>query len=124
MLSSNVLVNVETRYLQSQSDPEQKQFVFSYTITITNDGSEAIQLLTREWTINDADGKVTQVAGDGVVGKQPVIQPGEAFSYTSGTVLTTPIGSMHGHYGICDQQGELHQVAIPAFRLAVPHILH
>lgn len=119
-----VSIHVETRFLDAQSDAKQKQFVFAYTIKITNISFEPVQLLTREWTINDADGKVTQVAGDGVVGQQPWIQPGETFSYTSGTVLTTPLGSMHGNYGISRANGDLQKVAIPAFRLAVPKILH
>lgn len=119
-----VSISVETRYLDAQSDPKQNQYVFSYTIQVTNQSSEPVQLLTREWIINDADGKITKVAGDGVVGQQPWIGPGETFSYTSGTVLTTPLGSMRGSYGLSMVDGTMQNVTIPAFRLAVPKILH
>lgn len=124
MTKLSIMVEVETQYLDAQSDPDQEQFVFAYTITIANRSDQRIQLLTREWTINDADGKVTQVAGDGVVGKQPFIEPGNEFTYTSGTVLTTPLGSMHGQYGMVLDSGQSFAVDIPAFRLAVPNILH
>lgn len=124
MAKLSIVVEVETQYLDAQSDPDQEQFVFAYTITIANRSDQRIQLLTREWTINDADGKITQVAGDGVVGKQPFIEPGSDFTYTSGTVLTTPLGSMHGQYGMVLDSGQSFAVDIPAFRLAVPNILH
>lgn len=120
----NVHIEVKTRYLDNQSDPANRQYVFSYTITIANQGDAAVQLMTREWTINDADGKITQVTGDGVVGQQPVIEPGQAFTYTSGTVLTTPLGSMQGRYGFIDNDGTINKVEIAPFRLAVPHLLH
>lgn len=119
-----VIVEVRTRYLEAQSSPQQDQYVFSYTITIRNQRTDCIQLLTRAWRIHDADGKITEVSGDGVIGQQPFIPPGESFTYTSGTVLTTPLGSMQGHYGICDEQGDLHEVEVAPFRLAVPSILH
>lgn len=119
-----VEVNVTTQYLAAQSAPDSQQYVFAYTITIHNRGDVPVQLLNRAWQITDANHKITRVAGDGVVGQQPLIAAGESYSYTSGTVLATPIGSMQGHYGMVDQNGELFQVDIPSFRLAVPNILH
>lgn len=124
MSSNDVHLSIDTQYLESQSDPESDQFVFAYTITITNDSLRRVQLLTREWTISDADGKVTQVNGEGVVGKQPQLEPGESFKYTSGTVLKTPLGSMEGSYGMLWDNGTPWQLQIPTFRLAKPNILH
>lgn len=121
---SNVAIEVKTHYLAAQSDPDQGQYVFAYTITITNTGEQSVQLLNRAWRITDADHKVTRVAGDGVVGEQPHIAPGESFSYTSGTVLATPIGTMEGHYGMVAEDGTKFDAKIPSFRLAVPNILH
>lgn len=117
-------VTVATEYLSNQSEPGQKQFVFSYTITIKNNGEEPVQLLSRKWEITDADGKTTEVIGEGVVGKQPTIQPGKAFTYTSGTVLRTPIGHMQGSYGMVNPNGEHWELDIPVFTLAKPNILH
>ena len=124
MSVETIEIKVKTQYLSAQSAPEQNQYVFAYTITITNHGETPVQLLNREWRITDADHKITRVAGEGVVGQQPQIAPGESFSYTSGTVLATPIGSMQGSYGMIDAQGESFQVTIPSFRLAIPNILH
>ncbi|RUO57824.1 Co2+/Mg2+ efflux protein ApaG [Pseudidiomarina insulisalsae] len=121
---SNISIAVKTHYLGAQSDPDNGQYVFAYTITITNNGDVAVQLLNRAWRITDADHKITRVAGEGVVGEQPHITPGESFSYTSGTVLATPIGTMEGHYGMVDAKGHKFDVTIPSFRLAVPNILH
>jgi ApaG protein len=120
----NVEISVTTQYLPAQSAPDNQQYVFAYTITIRNTGEVPVQLLNRAWQITDANHKITRVAGDGVVGQQPLIAAGETYSYTSGTVLATPIGSMQGHYGMVDQDGELFQVDIPSFRLAIPNILH
>lgn len=123
-MSSEIEIVVKTKYLEGQSDPAQKQFVFAYTIEITNRSQQAMQLLTREWIIRDADGKTTQVSGDGVVGKQPWIKPGDSFTYTSGTVLNTPLGSMQGAYGLVTTDGDKFQAQIPAFSLALPNMLH
>ncbi len=119
-----VEISVTSQYLPAQSAPEQQQYVFAYTITIHNSGDVPVQLLNRAWQITDANHKITRVAGDGVVGQQPLIAAGESYSYTSGTVLATPLGSMQGHYGMVDNQGDLFQVEIPSFRLAIPNILH
>lgn len=124
MTAALVKIEVTTQYLSAQSAPEQNQYVFAYTITITNNSEQNVQLLDRDWKITDADHKITRVAGDGVVGQQPHIAPGESFSYTSGTVLATPIGSMQGHYGMIDANGERFSAEIPSFRLAIPNILH
>lgn len=121
---NNIDISVTTQYPASQSVPADNQYVFAYTITITNNGTEKVQLIDRAWQITDAERKVTRVAGEGVVGQQPKLAPGETFSYTSGTVLATPLGSMQGHYGMVDSKGASFKVAIPSFRLAVPNILH
>lgn len=123
-MSSEIEIVVTTKYLEGQSDPVQKQFVFAYTIDITNCSAQPLRLLTREWTIQDADGKLTQVAGDGVVGQQPWIEPGGTFTYTSGTVLNTPLGSMQGCYGLVTADGTTLQAEIPPFSLALPNMLH
>lgn len=124
MLEPKIALRVKTQYLSSQSKSSSNHFVFAYTITLTNQSSEQVQLLTRQWTITNADAEVTEVAGDGVVGQQPIIDPGESFSYTSGTVLSTPVGIMEGSFGMINHAGEPFSLDIPQFRLAVPNILH
>ena len=117
-------VEVETAYIPEQSDPEQQRFVFSYTITIRNYGSVPSKLLTRHWIITDANGKVEEVKGEGVVGEQPYLKPNEGFRYTSGTVLETPVGSMQGSYHLLADDGVEFDAPIPAFSLSVPNTLH
>lgn len=117
-------VQVKTLYLDDQSDPDNSRYVFSYTITIENHGNIAAQLLTRHWIITNADGKVMEVEGDGVVGEQPLLQPGDGFTYTSGTVLETPVGSMHGHYHMRADDGVEFDTPIPPFTLSMPNALH
>jgi ApaG protein len=124
MTTGNIHIDVQTQYLEAQSNPDAGQYVFSYTITITNHSEQPVQLLSREWRITDADHKITRVAGDGVVGQQPTLQSGESFSYTSGTVLATPIGTMEGHYVMTDAQGAEFKAPISSFRLAIPNIIH
>ncbi|RTE85625.1 MULTISPECIES: Co2+/Mg2+ efflux protein ApaG [Gammaproteobacteria] len=125
MSEVEVGLKIKTKYLSGQSKPDEDYYVFAYTITITNQCPEVIQLLTREWTITDADGKVTEVSGEGVVGQQPMIGPGKSFSYTSGAVLKTPIGTMEGQYGIITlNDSNPVDIPIPCFRLAVPTLLH
>ncbi|RUO30164.1 Co2+/Mg2+ efflux protein ApaG [Aliidiomarina sanyensis] len=124
MSRTDVALDVETQYLTDQSEPDQEQFVFSYTITISNKGDQPVQLLSRKWIITDANGKVTEVMGEGVVGKQPRIEPGKTFKYTSGTVLKTPLGLMEGSYAMVNEDGTKWQLSIPVFRLAKPNILH
>ena len=117
-------VEVETTYIPEQSDPDQQRYVFSYTITIRNYGSVPSKLLTRHWIITDANGKVEEVKGDGVVGEQPYLKPNEGFRYTSGTVLETPVGSMQGSYHMRADDGVEYDAPIPAFSLSIPHFLH
>lgn len=117
-------IKVTTKFLADQTEETEQRFVFAYTITITNNREQPWQLLNRYWLITDADGKKTEVKGAGVVGEQPVIQPGKQYSYTSGCILKTPIGTMEGFYEMKSDSGETEQVAIPVFRLAVKNILH
>ena len=117
-------VGVETNYVNEQSDPNTNRFVFAYTITITNAGSVAAKLLNRHWVITDANGRVQEVRGEGVVGEQPYLRPGETFRYTSGTVMETPVGSMQGEYEMLADDGEKFVAAIRPFSLALPQILH
>ena len=122
--AQSMRVEATSWYMEDQSNPEERRFVFSYTINIYNDGSEPAQLLTRHWLITDADGKVQEVHGDGVIGKQPVIQPGERHTYSSGTVIETPVGTMEGRYGMTTPSGERFDIPIPIFRLAMPGVLN
>jgi ApaG protein len=119
-----IKVEVETVYLPDQSDPAAPRYVFAYTITIRNNGPVPATLLTRRWVITDANGKVREVAGEGVVGEQPCIQPGQTHRYSSGAVIETPVGVMEGSYGMVTEDGRSFPAPIPAFRLAVPGILH
>lgn len=119
-----IQVEVETAYLPDQSDPAVPRYVFAYTITIRNNGRVPATLLTRHWVITDSNGKVREVAGQGVVGEQPRIAPGQAHRYSSGAVIETPVGTMEGSYGMVDENGVSFPASIPAFRLAIPGILH
>ncbi|MDP2714497.1 Co2+/Mg2+ efflux protein ApaG [Rheinheimera sp.] len=120
----NVPVEVETFYIAAQSDPAAERYVFAYSITIRNHSSEAVRLLRRYWLITDANGKQTEVEGEGVVGEQPQLAPGSSYRYTSGAVLETPVGNMQGHYEMETSQQERFHAAIPLFRLAMPNILN
>ena len=117
-------VKVRTQYLAEQSNPERDQFVFSYTITIQNTGSIAAQLISRHWVITDAANQTQEVHGLGVVGHQPLLQPGQQFEYTSGTQVGTPQGSMKGEYFCVAEDGHRFEVPIPEFVLAQPGALH
>lgn len=119
-----IRIEVETAYLEHQSDPEQGRFVFSYTITIRNEGALPARLLARHWIITDAGGNVQEVRGEGVVGEQPRILPGEGFRYSSGAVISTPVGSMRGSYRMVEDDGREFDAPIPAFTLARPGVLH
>lgn len=114
-------VSVVPRYLSGQSDPDENRFVWSYTITIVNNGDEAVQLRSRFWRITDETGVTQEVRGAGVVGEQPVIQPGGRYEYTSGCPLTTASGVMVGSYQMVSASGMLFSVDIPAFSLDSPH---
>jgi ApaG protein len=119
-----VCVEVETSYLEDQSEPRNQRFVFGYTITIRNDGQVPAKLLRRHWIITDANGRKQEVRGDGVVGEQPHLQPGQGFRYSSGAVIETPVGAMQGTYHMIDDDGQQFEAPIPAFRLAIPGVLH
>ncbi len=117
-------VKVETRFLEEQSDPAEGRYAFAYTITIHNDGRVPARLLRRHWLITDANGHVQEVRGDGVVGEQPHLKPGQGFRYSSGAVIETPVGSMQGSYQMLADDGEQFDAPIAAFRLAMPGVLN
>ena len=123
-LTKGIRVSVETSYLAERSSPAKHQFVFAYKIRIANEGERTAQLRTRHWIITDGDGKVQEVRGDGVVGEQPVLRPGQEFEYTSGCVLETAFGSMHGTYQMVRDDGEQFDAEIAPFSLALPHALN
>ena len=122
-LVNKISVEVETSYVGEQSDPNERRYVFSYTITIRNEGEVPARLLTRHWIITDANGKVEEVRGDGVVGEQPHLKPGQGFRYSSGAVLETPVGAMQGSYQMIDDEGQRFDAPIRPFRLAMPGIV-
>ena len=117
-------VSVATRYLAEQSQPENDRFAFAYTITVNNNGDLPAKLLSRHWVITDGDGHVEEVRGEGVVGLQPLIAAGESHKYTSGTVMTTKVGTMQGSYEMVADDGKHFDAIIKPFRLAVPGALH
>ena len=117
-------VTVRTQYLEDQSNPDKDHFVFAYTITIKNSGDIPAQLIARHWVITDANNKIQEVRGLGVVGHQPLLQPGEEFEYSSGTQIATPQGSMGGEYFCVAEDGHRFEVAIPEFLLSLPRTLH
>lgn len=119
-VSHEIVVNVEPSYLPGESDPDEHRYVWSYRVVISNHGSRAVQLMTRAWEITDGNGIRRTVTGPGVVGQQPIIEPGEAFEYTSGCPLSTPSGIMSGSYHMVDDQGTALEVTIPAFSLDSP----
>ncbi len=119
-VTDGIRVRVQSHYLADQSSPRDDRYVFAYTITISNEGARTAQLRTRHWVISDARGSVEEVRGDGVVGEQPRLSPGQSFQYTSGCVLTTPVGTMHGTYRMWCDDGSYFDAEIAAFSLASP----
>lgn len=117
-------IEVQPVFIAEQSDPGKNHYVFSYTVTIRNSGSTPAKLLTRHWVITDGDGQIQEVKGDGVIGEQPHLKPGEGFQYTSGTFMNTPFGTMHGSYQMIADTGETFDAPIPSFQLAAPNTLH
>ena len=119
-----IAVEVATNYVEDQSDPREQRYVFAYTITITNHGDVPARLMTRHWIITDANGKVQEVRGDGVVGAQPHLKPGQGFRYSSGAVLETPVGTMQGSYQMVADDGHQFDAPIAPFSLAMPGVVH
>ena len=119
--TKNISVTVTPIYLEDQSEPEEDHYVWAYQVRIENDGMETVQLRSRHWRITDANGLVQEVRGAGVVGEQPVLEPGETFEYTSGTPLNAPSGIMVGSYEMQTDDGDMIEVDIPAFSLDSPH---
>ena len=120
----DIAIDVATSYVDDQSEPDASRYVFAYTITISNTGNVAATLRSRHWIITDANGKVQEVNGDGVVGEQPHLNPGERFRYSSGAVLETPVGAMQGLYRMETESGATFDAPIAPFTLAVPGLLH
>jgi len=123
-VTRSVRVHVHAQFDSGRSEPAQDQWFFLYTITISNEGSDTVQLLTRHWVITDGNGKIEEVRGPGVVGKQPILKPGESFEYTSGCPLGTPLGRMVGTYQLVTPTGEGFDVEIAAFDLRGPYTVH
>jgi ApaG protein len=123
-VTDGIRVSVETFYLPDRSEPQNHHWVFAYRITIGNESARTVRLLRRHWIIRDANEQLTEVFGDGVVGEQPVLGPGAAHTYTSGTHLETPTGTMHGSYEMQDDAGKLFRVEIPLFTLGRAETLH
>ncbi len=119
-----ISISSQTQYLPEQSDESAGRYVFSYTITIRNAGLLPAQLISRHWIITDAQGLVQEVRGLGVVGAQPLLQPGESFEYTSGASIATPVGTMKGAYQMLAEDGTRFEAPIPEFTLSVPRVLH
>ena len=117
-------IEVETSYMAEHSEPDEDRYVFAYTITLVNKGSISATLLSRRWIITDSENHTEEVEGDGVVGEQPTLQPGEGFRYTSGTVIETPVGTMHGIYRMVAEDGQTFDTDIPEFVLSAPRVLH
>jgi ApaG protein len=117
-------VNAVTQYLAEQSDEAAGRYVFAYTITLRNTGSVAAQLVSRHWLITDAQGRVQEVRGLGVVGEQPLLEPGKSYQYTSGTAIATAVGTMKGAYQMVATDGTRFEATIPEFTLSVPRVLH
>ena len=123
-LTNGILVTVKSAYMPERSAPTLRRFAFAYTVTIANQGRETSQLMSRHWVITDSEGEVQEVRGDGVVGEQPVLAPGEAFEYTSWCVIATPSGSMRGTYQMVGEAGMHFEAEIASFRLGMPHSLN
>jgi len=121
---NKILVEAKPQYIKSQSSPDAGRYVFAYTITITNVGLFPAKLISRHWLITDSNGKVQEVKGDGVIGEQPYLKPGESFRYTSGAMLETSVGVMQGKYLMMSDNGDQFKAPIPKFTLSIPRTLH
>ncbi|MBS0286508.1 MAG: Co2+/Mg2+ efflux protein ApaG [Proteobacteria bacterium] len=123
-IDNHISVTATTQFLREHSDPSQQRYAFSYTITISNHGTKAARLLTRHWIITDGNGHTQEVHGEGVVGEQPLIQPGQSYRYTSGAILSTPVGTMHGTYTMLSNNGNYFDTLIAPFSLALPELVN
>ena len=121
---NNISISINTTYLQQESDPKNNKFYFLYTVSIVNNGSIGAKLLSRHWVIEDSNGKVQHVKGDGVVGDQPYITPGDEYQYTSGTILETSFGTMKGSYQMINDSENYFDAEIPEFILSIPRVIH
>ena len=124
LTNPQIRIGVKTAYLDSESDPAKERYVFAYTVTIENIGHTSSQLINRHWIIVDGNGKEQEVKGEGVVGEQPIINPGTGYQYTSGTMLETPVGIMRGSYEMRDADGHMFDAEIKPFTLAIRRVLH
>jgi len=123
-ITRGIRIRVQSAYVPERSSPDEQQWLFAYSVQISNEGSETAQLVSRHWIITDANGRVEEVKGPGVVGKQPLLHPGESFEYTSACPLPTPFGTMHGTYHMVTPDGGSFDAEVAAFTLAEPHALH
>lgn len=123
-LNRAIKIEVNARYLQEQSDPAAERYAFAYSVEITNQGTETVKLLNRYWRITDDNNKVEEVRGEGVIGQQPVIHPGQTFHYTSGAIIETEFGTMQGSYEMLASNGETFEATIPPFLLSLPDTVH
>ena len=124
MSNYDIQVHVSTQYIETESNPEANRYIFSYTISIENHGDTPTKLISRHWIITDANNRIQEVKGKGVIGEQPLLKPGEAFTYTSGTMLETPVGSMQGSYQMVADNKHYFDAIIEPFSLALPRILN
>ncbi|WP_417618087.1 Co2+/Mg2+ efflux protein ApaG [Oceanisphaera sp.] len=124
MTPGAIHITTQPHYLAERSTPDEQNYVFAYTITIANRGDVPVKLISRRWLITDANGKMIEVEGSGVIGEQPRIAPGEQFTYTSGVSLETPVGVMEGSYTMSQENGDEFQAPIAAFRLALPNLIN
>jgi ApaG protein len=121
---NKIIVEATPFFIEAQSSPEEERYVFAYTITITNVGEVPAKLLQRHWLITDSNGKVQEVRGDGVIGENPYLKPGESFRYTSGAMISTPVGTMQGAYTMHSDDGDDFRADVPRFTLSIPRTLH
>jgi ApaG protein len=121
---NQIVIEAQPHFIPEQSSPKEHRYVFAYTITIRNIGNNAVKLLRRRWIITDSNGKIQEVHGEGVVGKQPHLKPGESFRYTSGALLETDVGTMQGAYIFSTDNDEHFSIPIPRFTLSIPRTLH
>ena len=123
-MTNHIEIDVETTYLSSESNPKENKYYFLYTVLIKNNGDKRTKLLSRHWVIKDDNGKIQDVKGEGVIGEQPEIKPGEEFQYTSGTMIETSFGTMKGSYHMIDDEDNYFDAVIPEFILSIPRVIH